>query len=79
MFCLSAVNFVNDSPCSDGFVFSRSFEHVNVQIDCAAVATADGRAATFTWRKATATEHARSQSQREIMVPNLVYVVQIHV
>lgn len=35
----------------DGFVFSRSFEHVNVQIDCAAVATADGRAATFTWRK----------------------------
>ena len=44
MFCLSAVNFVNDSPCSDGFVFSRSFEHVNVQIDCAAVATADGRA-----------------------------------
>jgi hypothetical protein len=34
----------------DGFVFSRSFEHVDVRLDCAAVETADGAAATFHWR-----------------------------
>lgn len=34
----------------EGFVFSRSFEHVDVRLDCGLIATADGGAADFHWR-----------------------------
>jgi hypothetical protein len=34
----------------DGFVFRRSFEHVDVSLDCAKVQTQDAAATTFVWR-----------------------------